>query len=992
MTETATTPALGEQSSAANGSTTVWNDAAIVGDLATPESQAVLSSQIEFLTGPNMYTFGKKWERSHGTVNDLIDIILSCHPVVADKDGPAAIYAMGPNTTKKTSSNVVTQYASKLKDTLQRVTAFVGDVDGTDTVERFQARVVELGLYCVIYTTHSHAAKKTATGDRFRFIIFLAQPFIIPDDKDGRKAAIADWESRYAGMCELLGVDDLDAASLRPNQMMYTPRRPSADSEYKSRIIAGRALTINEMPLGDASKYKKSAPSGASGVVSSDVEVTGHILSDGFDVHEWHRGNVGGQIQIESVFEALGWPILGSAGDGFTIQCPNEASHTEPGGTGTWACEAQDDESDFVIMCHHAHCAGHYTWNFIAQLEQNILDGVVGLPDEYDTLSEMLCDPSFYADEVLGEPVDIHPTDFGVVQKLEIPFLSNAIQVKRSYEAVVKNDRAGADDYAALYAGVKKAGSKKKAVEKLDALMIDGGEHNGNERTALAKRGTELLKADKAAYAAQQKDEAVASMDDKSIANLSMDIAEPLGDTLSEALATLSNRYAIVDVSGKLRFLRKPDLSLLGSASMQSIIIASTKQDFIDFHANRSVEVDGEKVNPAKLFLERQKRYSGITFAPYPASAGSNEFNMYYGRSLESVEGGFDDLKSFLLDVVCNGDADKYDWLELYLAHMVQRPGDKPGTSLVATGPGGIGKGTFGEILKKLTHPHYKLLEQESHLVGQFAGEHLSKCICVHVSEAMLTTPKTANAVKSLATSPTIQVEPKGMSLYEADSYMRMYIEGNGGAVVVIAGDGSERRFFVFRPSDERQGDREYFKELYAHIHGDQMAALLHHLETYDPAAHGFEWADVRTAPDTPERTAMRFHTMTPAYRRFIQMFEAGSLRWGDDVETVFADDEWVRVPVTAVKDFLRRDANKFQADDTDPVALAQKMFGASIEVDGVHYQTVSTGQGPIQSGDGLSLRYVEYPPANVVLQWVDENFYQNQDVGRETYWDIEAA
>lgn len=962
-----------------------WNVATVIGDLNLAESQAVLSSQIALLSASGMYTPGKKWEVSHCSVKVLIEQILSHQPLSNKKDGRAAIYALGPNTSKKTSSGVVTQYASKLKADIECITAVVGDVDGTDTIERFKSRVQKLGYFCVIYTTYSHAKKKSESGDYFRFIIFLSQPFMLPADKEQRKAAFADWEVRYAGMCELLGIDDLDAASLRPNQMMYTPRRPSDNAEYKSYVIAGRALTINEMPIGDASKYKKSAPSGAGRITVSEVELSGHLLSDGFNVHEWHS-DVGGQAQIESVLEALGWPVLGAAGDGFNIQCFNESEHSEPGGTGTWACEASDDDGSFVVMCHHAHCGGIYSWNFIALLEQNILDGVISLPDEYETLSEMLCDPCFYADEVFGEPVDIHPTDYGVVEHIEIKFLSNAVQVKRAFKAVSENPRAGGAHYASLFAGVEKAGSKEKAVAALNTLMSESGKHDANKRKELNKSGSGLLKAEKMAFAYAEQDEAIAAMDDKNLANMSMDPAEPLGDDMKESMATLAHRYAIVNMQGKTKFVRKPDLNLLGQNVMQSIIEVSSKQDFLDFHANRYFlkknPLPGGPSNdfPAKLFFGTQKRYSGITFAPFPAPVGPNEYNMYYGRALAPAKGDFSFINDFLYFVVCNGRAWVYEWLVLYLAHMVQFPGEKPGTALISTGAGGIGKGTFGEIIKRLTYPHFKLIENDAHLFGQFAGEHLSKCVAVHLTEAMTATPKLSQATKALVTSPTLQVEPKGMNMYEVASYLRLYIEGNHKDVVMIEGNGSERRFLVFQLSDEYRGDKTYFNTLHAHINGDQMKGLLHYLETYQPADHGFEWGDVRVAPETPERKMMQFYTMRASVRGLLNMFEVGEMDTVRCGLVVFKDGVNVRLPITDVKGALKYSGNKFNADDADPVSLMQNMFGETLEVGGNEYPTAIVGQGTLKSGDGLNVRWVEFPPANVVLAAADGLFHMKDD------------
>ncbi|WP_168796882.1 hypothetical protein [Phaeovulum veldkampii] len=50
----------------------------------------------------------------------------------------------------------------------------------------------------------------------------------------------------------------------------------------------------------------------------------------------------------------------------------------------------------------------------------------------------------------------------------------------------------------------------------------------------------------------------------------------------------------------------------------------------------------------------------------------------------------------------------------------------------------------------RLASPHCKQLEKEAHVIGQFAGEHLSKCILAVVNEAVFgASPRVSSELKA---------------------------------------------------------------------------------------------------------------------------------------------------------------------------------------------------------------------------------------------------
>ena len=949
-----------------------FNDAVVLGDLESVACDALLNKTI--VVAGSQYApriSADKWVRREWTWAELF-ATTSLHPISPNKDGSAIFFAetelTGKTQTGKVGADIITtEFVYKLKDKVLRIHAVAIDVDGTDKVGRLVAVLQEMGLLALVYTTHSHALKKTATGDRFRIIVPLDEPFDYALYSNHREAENA-WKSRYVGFVEQLGLTDFDVAGMRPTQLMYMPRRASKDAEFQHYIIAGRGLRVEDMPKGDASIYCKGSGS-RSGKTYDDAD-TGKpaFLSDGFDVRAWFD-DWGQHFLLEDLIDWIGWDNYGSAGDGFNVVCPNDAAHSNAGeqDTATWACEGDpDNDAGFVITCHHDHCAQLCTWDFTRMIEENC-----ALPDDCETLSDLLCADYLYPNDIGAEVFKEDYIDFTPV----IEHLKTPEAVKRAFKNV--SERASEDAYAALYAGVQKSGSRQKAQVTLDELMRGVGAFNANDLKRLKKRGEAMLQADRAAQVAEQAAERVVqnkeALSRTDLANPSMDVAEPLGDTLEEALATLGNRFALCDLDGKFRVVRKPDLSALNADYKGSTIIVSTKEDFIALHDDRVIpNVDGPGfTHPAKEFLWTEKRKSGIVFAPHPVTAGPNDFNMYSGRTLKSKAGDWSTIKDFIFRIVCKKDPMKYAFTLLWMAHMVQYPGIKPGTAIICRGAGGCGKSTFGEILAKLVSPHVKILEKEEHVVGRFAGEHLSKCILAVVTEAVFGgNPKVASELKSMVTSSTVQAEAKGMAVVTLPSYQRTYFDSNGDLVVLIEGNGSERRYFVMEISKAEKGQKDYFKNLYAAIEGDEMAALLDYLESYNPADHGQDWSALRCAPHTAERDLMAYHTLRAPVRRLLEVIRDGEVTLGQrDVaeDFTFVDGVNIRVPRPLFREYIRSVGNSNRAADGDIGAMMLQLFKVEeVDVGGDRMPLVRERRGKV--GSDANGWFFEFPPRDVLL------------------------
>lgn len=362
----------------------------------------------------------------------------------------------------------------------------------------------------------------------------------------------------------------------------------------------------------------------------------------------------------------------------------------------------------------------------------------------------------------------------------------------------------------------------------------------------------------------------------------SYDISAPLGEDLRTAWATLEQRFAYVSHGGKPVFFRRVDPT---ATAVDRVVETFTHKALIDWHQNRKVPTKGDgKANAAESYLDHAKRYSGVTFAPYPQSCPDNVYNLFSGfAELQKKNGDKDKakvVKKFLRDVICGGRNDVFKWLWNWLAHMMQRPGEKPGTALVLNGRGGCGKSTFGEMLHAMCAPFSVLASDPEHVVGKF-NSHMATAILLVSDEALFAgDPKISGIIKQQTTGRFARIEPKGIDSFEVKSCARYVYIGNPKQVIPIELNGSDRRYLCMTVSDSKVGDTSYFAELNDAIKNGGLVAIMQELMAYSPAEHDMQadWADVREAPLTTERQQMRMHSLRPAQKVLVEMVNSGEL------------------------------------------------------------------------------------------------------------------
>ena len=353
-------------------------------------------------------------------------------------------------------------------------------------------------------------------------------------------------------------------------------------------------------------------------------------------------------------------------------------------------------------------------------------------------------------------------------------------------------------------------------------------------------------------------------------------------------LSDLQNRFCIIDLSGEIRILdrrqikkvkkgtsnseinyyKKQDGELLMRRRLESLPIPSKPKDVIaDFW-----------VDPSTLM------YNRTAFTPEPTSATT--LNYWSGYTVEPTDGDWKLIDDYLHDVICNGDTSSHTYLLKFLAHMVQKPEEKPGVLIALLSGQGTGKGVFFRLLRAIWARTTLQVSDVDEVVGKFNAS-LERHYVVCMDEAIFSGDrKSLDRLKSMITEPVVRIEQKYQPARSIESKHRFFAASNHEHFAHIEKD--DRRFFFLRVSHCRQEDHEYFGKLCDAIHDtDILGGMVKFLEDLDLT--GF---DVRKRPKTNEHSKQKLKSLKGFGRYWFEVLYSGSLTcggfgledWGDEI------------------------------------------------------------------------------------------------------------
>lgn len=305
--------------------------------------------------------------------------------------------------------------------------------------------------------------------------------------------------------------------------------------------------------------------------------------------------------------------------------------------------------------------------------------------------------------------------------------------------------------------------------------------------------------------------------------------------------------------------------------------------------ANRFAEVlnyKGERkwISWARLWLAARARrqYTGITFAP-DGDMPDGYYNLWRGFSVEPVErpGAYRTFTHHLFHNVCGENAALYDWVFGWIAHVVQRPAERLGVSLVLRGKQGCGKTKVGEVFGSLFREHYRLADDPRYITGQF-NAHMKSCLLLQADEGFWAGDKQAEGrLKGLVTSSRQFIELKGVDPIPVRNLVHLMITSNHDWVVPAGAE--ERRFAVLDVGDDHLQDHPYFARIDAEMDAGGREALLYDLMRFDLSS-----VNLRRIPATEALFEQKIATLSPEEAWWFDRLAKGTLH--DDHEEWLAE------------------------------------------------------------------------------------------------------
>jgi hypothetical protein len=343
----------------------------------------------------------------------------------------------------------------------------------------------------------------------------------------------------------------------------------------------------------------------------------------------------------------------------------------------------------------------------------------------------------------------------------------------------------------------------------------------------------------------------------------------------------INRRYALAIWGGKAVVVNEQP-----SGPVNDRVRVMPFESMNSWFANRYTETVGSdgKVRPvtwAKAWHSHpdRRQYEGVEFFPNPDGAPStpNYLNLWRGFSVTpSPAGSWRRLEDHLRVNVCRENADLYRYLFGWMAHLVQRPRERPGIALVLRGRKGTGKTKLGEVLGSLFAPHYFPVDDARYLVGQF-NQHMASCLLLQADEAMWAGDKAAEGrLKGLITSRIQMIESKGVDPIRMENRVRVIMTSNEDWVVPATGD--ERRFFVLDVGSLCERNNQYFAELDDELDKGGREKFLHDLLSFDLSQF-----DIWQIPTTKALLDQKLRSLDPIDDFVFNRLWDGSLIHGDE-------------------------------------------------------------------------------------------------------------
>lgn len=234
--------------------------------------------------------------------------------------------------------------------------------------------------------------------------------------------------------------------------------------------------------------------------------------------------------------------------------------------------------------------------------------------------------------------------------------------------------------------------------------------------------------------------------------------------------------------------------------------------------------------------------YAGVIYQPDGPSRYQERFNLWNGWGIAPLPG---DKHHRFLDLLregfCAGNTAYYEYVLNWLAHLLQKPVERPKTAIAIVSGQGAGKGTLIEVLTAMIGEKNCSGDISNKDLGGNFNSKIANRLLINLNEATFSgNHEQVEFMKKLITDPTFRVEYKGLEAFDAPNFSRLIVTTNNANWGRLAID--DRRYLILEPKAGYPEDREFFTALRREMFDEGGVAHLAHflrqrnIADWDPA------------------------------------------------------------------------------------------------------------------------------------------------------------
>ena len=354
------------------------------------------------------------------------------------------------------------------------------------------------------------------------------------------------------------------------------------------------------------------------------------------------------------------------------------------------------------------------------------------------------------------------------------------------------------------------------------------------------------------------------------------------------ALQELQKEYCLCSFNSQIKVGRLKEIEEIKKGKRKEDINAYSRADgkllMQRYLEQLPYSIKTEEIINEFFISPQTTNYNEVIFSP--TACNKETLNYWVPPKPKAVKGSTSIIGSFLREVICDNDLDLFTYLTRFLAHMVQKPSEKPGVMLILLGGQGIGKGTFFNLIQKIWDGSTLLVSDVEHVIGGFNGA-LERNFVVCMDEAIFSGQKKAiERLKSFVTEPMIQIEKKYVPRQEIRSLHRFIASSNQKHFGNV--DLDDRRFLFFRVSEKYKEDTAYWNNLYDALNDKKkLEAVFYRLKNTDLSNF-----NVRKKPITKELFSQKLKSLSGFGRYWYEVLNLGYLDIGSNSSPYIKFDE----------------------------------------------------------------------------------------------------